>query len=97
MFDIWSGDVNIGIILLICTAAVLPLQLLLCFRVKSRAAQLSPLCVFALLAAAFLCFSWLLPGWDGVGYVIFAIYAALMALMCIIGWGIWAVIKRIRK
>lgn len=44
MFDIWMGDIDITLLMMIVTAVIiLPVQLLLCFRVKSRIIRYSPI------------------------------------------------------
>lgn len=90
MLDVYCGDLNVGLALLVLSiAVVLPAQLLLCFKAKSRVARLLPASAFAVLGVSFLGAAAALPGRDGLGYVILAIYAALMVLMCAVGWCIW--------
>jgi hypothetical protein len=38
-----------------------------------------------------------IPGWDGLGYVFLAIFTGFMMFMCGVAWGIWAIIKLIKK
>lgn len=43
MFDVWMGDIELTTAVLIFSVVVLlPIQLLLCFRVKSKAIRLLP-------------------------------------------------------
>lgn len=95
MFDIWIGEINVSVlVLLISAAVVLPVQLLLCSKVKSIVVRCLPAGLFALLAIL----AWILYGssygWDALIYVYGAIYAAYLLLVCGIGWGIWALVHR---
>ena len=94
MFDIWIGDVEITTLVLIFSVAVLlPIQLLLCFKVRSKAARLLPISVLFISAVV----SAAVMGWKNLGYVFLAIFIGFMSLICVIGWGIWAVVKLAKK
>ena len=91
MFEVYWGDVELtALTLVVSLVIVLPLQLLLCFKAKRRAVRFLPLLILSVLAAAFLLLTVSTPGWDGLGYLFLAIYAAFLMLMCGVGWGIWA-------
>lgn len=95
MFDIWVGEINVSVLVLLISAViVLPLQLLLCCKVKSVIIRCLPAGLFALLALL----AWILYGtaygWDALIYVYGAVYAVYLLLVCAIGWGIWALMKR---
>ncbi len=94
MFDIWIGDVEITTLVLIFSVAVLlPIQLLLYFKVRSKAARLLPISVLFISAVV----SAAVMGWKSLGYVFLAIFTGFMSLICVIGWGIWAVVKLAKK
>ena len=94
MFDIWIGDVEITTLVLIFSVAVLlPIQLLLCFKVRSKAARLLPISVLFISAVV----SVAVMGCKSLGYVFLAIFTGFMSLICVIGWGIWAVVKLAKK
>lgn len=98
MFDIWIGEINATVLILILSLViVLPVQLLLCFKVRSRMVRLAPVIGFLLLGEICLLMDLAASGWDGLGYIICAIYAAFMMLICGIGWAIWAVISCVKK
>ena len=98
MFDVWMGDIEITTVALIFSVVVLlPIQLLLCFKGKSRAIRLLPVILLSMLSIIFVMMSVALSGWDGLGYIFLAIFTGFMLLMCGIGWGIWAITKLIRK
>ena len=98
MFDIYWGDIELTtVVLAISLVVLLPVQILLCFRVKSLTVRLLP--AILLSAAAMLCivFTFTATGWNGLFYAFFAIFAGFMVCVCGIGWGIWAVIRWVRK
>ena len=98
MFDVWMGDIELTTFVLIFSIVVLlPVQLLLCFKVKSKAIRLLPVILFTILTLCFIVMSIAVTGWDGLGYIFLAIFTGFMLLMCGIGWGIWAIIKRRSK
>lgn len=99
MFDVWFGRINLAqIALIVSTVIILPLQLLLCFRVKSRILRLMPAILLTAISIV-----WLIllaqnaPGIAGVVYLIFAAYTGFMLSCCGIGWSIWAIVTVVKK
>ena len=98
MFDIWIGDSNLTQLVMIVTAVIiLPIQLLLCFKVKSLIIRFIPIIALFILAVAAIIAYKDAVGWDGLGLVLVAIYEAFMLLMCGIGWGVWALVNVVKK
>lgn len=98
MFDIWWGDVNLTVLVLAASVLfLLPLQLLLCFKAESLFVRLFPVGLLAVVGVWFLFLFYAVPGWDGLGYIIFAIYAAFMVIVCGLGWGVWAIFRYHKK
>jgi len=98
MFDIWFDGIELTRLTIIVSVVILlPVQLLLCFKVKSLAIRLAPVIILSGLAALFIVLLRSTPGWDGVGYLFFAIFAGFMIFMCGIGWAIWAVAYGLKK
>ena len=90
MFDITYGNLDFDLMLRIASIIVLlPIQLWLCFKVKKRLVRLLPVVFFFVLGIAFVCLASISTGWDSLGYIIFAIYAAYMLFVCGVGWLIW--------
>lgn len=97
MFDIWIGDVEITTLVLIFSVAVLlPIQLLLCFKVRSKAARLLPISVLFISAVVSAAVSAAVMGWKRLGYVFLAIFTGFMSLICVIGWG-YGQLSNLRK
>ena len=98
MFDVWMGDIELTTAVLIFSIVVLlPIQLLLCFKIKSRAIRLLPVILLSIPTIIFVMMSVAITGWDGLGYIFLAIFTGFMLLMCGVGWGIWAISKVIKK
>lgn len=98
MFDIWMGDIELTTAVLIFSFAVLlPVQLLLCFKVRSRIIRLLPAVLLSILTIIFAVMSAAVTGWDGLGYIFLAIFTGFMLLICGAGWGIWAIINCIAQ
>ena len=98
MFDVWMGDIELTTAVLIFSIVVLlPIQLLLCFKVKSRAIRLLPVILLSIPTIIFTVMSVAITGWDGLGYIFLAIFTGFMLLMCGVGWGIWAISKLSKK
>lgn len=95
MFDVWIGDINLAAFVLTFSIVVLlPIQLLLCFKVKSVAIRLLPVTVLSIVTFICMAMGMNSNDWDGLGYLFLAIFAGFMVLMCGIGWGIWWFVNR---
>ena len=98
MFDVWMGDIELTTAVLIFSLVVLlPIQLLLCFKVKSKAIRLLPIILLSIPTLIFIVMSTTTQGWDGLGYIFLAFFTGFMMLICGVGWGIWAISKLIKK
>lgn len=92
MFDVWIGDMNIAPFLWIFTlVVVLPIQLVLCFKVKSKIVRLLPVIILSILTLIAAIASATSIDWSALFYLIFAVYLGIMLFVCGIGWGIWAI------
>lgn len=88
--------VEIDITTLIVIAAVIltfALQLLLCFKTKRSLVRMAPLAVCIVLAIVFSTLSACTGGWDGMGYLFFAMLFAALTFVSGLGWGLWTVIR----
>jgi len=98
MFDVWLGEMELTTLtLLLSVFLLLPLQLLLCFKIRSRILRLLPVILCSLLVGIFLLLALCTPGWDGLGYIFLALFAGFMLTACGIGWLIWAIINKIKS
>ncbi len=92
MFDIWFNNVEVtNIIMVLCAVLLLPVQLFLCFKIKSLFLRLLPVTTLGAVGGWFLILSICVSGWDGLGYTVLAIYAAMMLFACVLGWAVWGI------
>jgi len=82
------------IIVFISVICTLILQLWLCFKAKQIFTKLFPVVIFIALTIVFSVCSATINGWDGLGYLFFALLSFGLVLICGVGWGIWTVIRK---
>ena len=98
MFDIWIGNLELTPVVLIFSSVILlPVQVKLCFKVKSLILRLMPVTILSIIFAYFIVMWSFSTGWDGVVYAIFAIFVGFMMLICGIVWAVWAIAQFIKK
>ena len=98
MLDVWIGDINIAPFIWIFTLiVVLPVQLALCFKVKSKLVRLLPVIILSTLTIIAAIAAATSIDWDAIFYLVSAAYLAIMLLVCGIGWGIWAIVRKKNK
>ena len=98
MFDIWMGEIELTrFVLLFSLVLLLPAQLLLCFKVRSRVVRLLPVILLSVLTVLPAAVSVLAAGWDGLGYLFLSLFAGFMLFICGIGWGIWGLARLAKK
>ena len=98
MFDIWIGDIELTTAVLIFSVILLlPAQLLLCFKVKSKLLRLLPVIMLFISMLFFIAMAITATGWDNLVYIFLAIFTGCMLFMCSVSWGIWAITKFIKK
>lgn len=78
-------------------AAVVIVQFLLCFKAKRLVLRLLPATALLAATSVFLVLTAITKGWDVIGYLLLTVYTALMLLSCGIVWGIFAIVKLIKK
>lgn len=76
---------------------LLPIQLLLCFKVKRLGLRLLPPLLFLLLTLIFIGKAAGASDWEGLGYGFLAALSGLMTLVCGAAWGIWRIVRRMQK
>ena len=97
MFDVYIGDVNLTLILIIFSILlILPCQLLLCFKAKKVLVRLIPSFIFIFSSALFIILSRTAMDWSALFYIICAVYSGILLLMCVVGWIIFGIIKAVK-
>ena len=98
MGDMWIRDIEVTTLIAITSVlVVLPIQLLLCFKVKPVFLRLLPsilltgttILLFAMMAAS--------RDWDAIGYAVLGVFSGVLLIFSGIGWGIWGLVVLIRK
>ena len=98
MGDMWIRDIEVTTLIAITSVlVVLPIQLLLCFKVKPVFLRLLPsilltgttILLFAMMAAS--------RDWDAIGYAVLGVFSGVLLIFSGIGWGIWGLVALIRK
>ena len=98
MFDVWIGDIElIKAVLVLSVDILLLIQLLLCFKVKNKIIRLLPVILLSIVTIFFVAMASTATDWENLGYIFPAIFIVFMWPMCGIAWGIWAIIKLIKK
>ena len=93
--DKWYLEIDLPtIVVLASVIATLILQILLCFKVKKILIQLLPIVLLIVSTIVFSICSATINGWDGFGYLFFALLSFGLILVCGIGWGVWAIIRK---
>ena len=98
MGDMWIRDIEVTTLIAITSVlVVLPIQLLLCFKVKPIFLRLLPsilltgttILLFAMMAAS--------RDWDAIGYAVLGVFSGVLLIFSGIGWGIWGLVALIGK
>ena len=97
MLHFGTVDIRTDIFVLILFFAIILLQLLICFKVKSKILCLLPVIIFACASVILAVASLFFDTWDTVGFLFLAICSALLLIACGIGWWIWKMICKKRK
>ena len=97
MLDFGIFKIKTELFLLIVAVLLFLLQLFLCFKVKSLKLRLLPLIVLGAMIAIFVVLIFLTDGWDSLGFLVLAIWTALLLVPCGIGWLVWAIIKKLKN
>ena len=98
MVDLWVRDTWIAALITVSAVfVVLPIQLILCFKAKKRLIKLLPTAVFAVATIAFYIMMITAKDWSAFEYVILAVFSVVLLMFSGIAWGIWAVLRLVKK
>ena len=91
----WHWEIDFPTIVVFVSAiATLILQFLLCFKAKKIFIKLLPIALLIVSTIVFSICSASINGWDGLGYLFFALLSFGLLFVCGIVWGIWAIIRK---
>lgn len=98
MFDAYIGEVNLGVATLaLSVVLVLPVQYWLCRAERTLFVRLLPTIIFAVGTAVCVLLAHGAQDWDGIFYILFACYCAMLLGASALGWLIWAVVRAWRR
>ena len=98
MVDLWARDTVIMLLITLpAVLIVLPVQLLLCFKAKRRWGKLLPTILFAVLTPVFYAVALMVHDWSAFVYLILAVLSGVLLLFSGLAWGIWGIVKLVRK
>ena len=98
MFNVWHGNIGYtALILIVSVVIVLPVQLLLCLKVRNFAIRLLPVIILSVLIGIFAIMAIYVQDLRTVCYLLLAVYARILVFFCGIGWGIWAIAYKIKN
>lgn len=98
MFDVWIGNIElIKTVFVLSGVVFLLIQLLLCFKVKNKVIRLLPAILLSIFTIFFVAMASTATDWENLGYIFPAIFLGSMWFMFGMAWGIWAIIKLIKK
>jgi len=94
----WIRDIEITSLIAISSVlVVLPIQLLLCFKVKSVFLRLLPSILLTVTTIFLFTMMTTSRDWDALGYAVLGVLSGVLLIFSGIGWGIWAIVRCIRK
>ena len=98
MGDVWIRDIEITTLIVISSVLiVLPIQLLLCFKVKRLLIRLLPTMLFTATTIFLFSMMYTAQDWDAIGYAILGVFSGVLLIFSRLAWGIWAIVVGIRK
>ena len=97
MLHFGTFEIRTDIFVLLLSILFLLLQVLLCFKVKKLFLRLIPTVLFSAATVVFALMMLFSDGWDAIGFLLFTICSASFLAACGIGWGIWAIAKKLKK
>ena len=93
MIHIGSLAVKTEVFVLLCSLFVMFCQLILCFKVKLIYLRIAPAVLLIAATVILLLMAYTAEGWDGLGYLVLALFALCLLVFCGVGWLIWAIVN----
>lgn len=98
MGDIWIRDIEITTLITVSSILiVLPIQLLLCFKVKKLLLRLLPSLVLTATTVFLFIMMRTATDWNAIGYAILGVFSGVLLIFSGLAWGIWAIVIAIKK
>ena len=97
MLHFGSFDIRTDIFVLFVVIIVILLQMLLCFKAKKIYTRLIPIYLSSGLTIVFIVLGFLTEDWESFAFFLLAFLSAILLAGCGLAWGIWAIVKKIKK
>lgn len=97
MLDFKIFEIRTDIFILIVSLSFFLAQLLLCFKKLRLRIRLIPVFFWAGITGAFVILMPFFDGWDAVGFLLLAVWSAIVLLFCGLAWAVWAIVKKINN
>ncbi len=90
-------DIRTDIFVLFLSIVVVLFQLLLCFKAKKKTIRLIPVYLSSGVTIILTTLGLIFDGWDALGFFFLAICSAILLFFSGVGWGIWAIVRRMGR
>lgn len=90
-------DIRTDVFVLLIFIIVVLFQTFLCFKAKKKTVRLMPIYLTLILTIVFITLGFIFDGWDGFGFFFLAICSAVLLAGSGVGWGVWAIVKKIKN
>ena len=90
-------DIRTDVFVLLMFIIVVLFQTFLCFKAKKKTIRLMPIYLTLILTIVFITLGFIFDGWDGFGFFFLAICSAVLLTGSGVGWGVWAIVKKIKN
>ena len=97
MFERYLDFDPASLVIIALVTSVFIIQLLLCLKAKKMLIKLVPIILLVISTVVFFICSMAVNGWDGLGYLFFALLSMCLIAVCGICWLIWAIAKSRNK
>ncbi len=97
MFNSFLLEIDSSVLLVSAAAILFAVQLFLLLKFKIKLVRLIPTALCLILAVAFFISVYIFDGWDSIGFLILAMYAAIFFAGLLAFYIIWSIIEVIIK
>ena len=91
---IFNSEFVFSAVVFITAAFTLTVQLFLCFKAKNKFLKFIPPLLYTVSTVVFCVISAHVNGWEGFGYLFFALVSFAMVIVCGISWLIYCFTKK---
>ena len=97
MFDAFARDLGIIAVLGAVGLIVIAVQLVLCAKAKKLGVKLLPTILLVAAIIVFYAMIFIIQDRAAIGFGILAVFAEVLLFFDVIAWGIWGIVKLIKR